>query len=144
MNKKILLGIVLLISLTACKKEDNEIVPEKKYICNEISTLISEYEDENISFKEFKEKVSTKYNEICVSDNTEECEFLNNELINSTDQMLDAEASCNFYKEQEMIDNCINNGESFEYLEPIIKSSQDNVIFKIKEKCGLVVNQKLD
>lgn len=144
MNKKILFGIVLLISLTACKKEDKEIVPEKKYICNEISTLISEYEDENISFKEFKEKVSTKYNEICVSDNTEECEFLNNELINSTDQMLDAEANCNFYKEQEMIDNCIKNGESFEYLEPIIKSSQDNVIFKIKEKCGLVVNQKLD
>lgn len=48
------------------------------------------------------------------------------------------EANCNIYSDQEMIDNCIKTGEKFDYLEPMIKASQDSVVFNVKEKCGLV------
>ena len=142
MKKKILIGLLMLFSLSACGKTEIQKEPEKKYICKEITSLISEYEKSTLSFKDLKSSISSKYDEICKKDNSDECEYISVELLNSTDKMLGDNPGCTMYEDKEMFDNCVKNGEKFEYLEPIIKSSQDTVIYNIKEKCGLVEIQE--
>ena len=138
MKKKILFSLLVLFSLTACGKTEVPKEPEKKYICKEISSLIAEYDNDSITVKQLKSGVSTKYDEVCKNDNTEECKYIFDQVINNTDKSVNMEANCNIYSDQEMIDNCIKTGEKFDYLEPMIKASQDSVVFNVKEKCVLV------
>lgn len=138
MKKKILIGLLMLFSLSACGETKVQKEPEKKDICKEISSFISEYDKSSLTFKELKSSISSKYDEICKNDNSGACQFISTDLINNDDAMLGDNPGCSIYEDKEMFDNCVKNGENFEYLDSVIKSSQDTVVYGIKEKCGLV------
>ena len=142
MSKKLLIGLMLIIALSGCgKKEEKEIKEEKKYICNEIKDYITKYESKEISFKEFKSGVSSKYNEICSKDKTEECEYIATNLINSTDIALSDDVSCNIFDDEEMKNNCLQSDDMLNYLEPFVGTTQMTVVGDIKVKCNASINK---
>ena len=140
MKKNIIIGLLLILVLSGGDKEVEKPKEEKKYICKEITQLITMYDNNQISFNNFRSDVSDKYNEICSKDNSEECEYIANNLINNTSEMLNDLVGCDIYKDQDAIDKCVQSGESFDYLKPIIASSQRTVVDDIKVKCGLMKN----
>ena len=99
MKKKILFSLLVLFSLTACGKTEVPKEPEKKYICKEISSLISKYDNDSITFKQLKSGVSAKYDEVCKNDNTEDCKYIFDQVINNTDKSVNMEANCNIYSD---------------------------------------------
>ena len=138
MNKKILIGIMLIIVLSGCgKKEESK--EEKKYICNEISQYISQYNEKTISFKDFKLNVVNKYNEICSKDETEECKYISENLINSFDKALADDVGCNIFDNENMVNDCLASGDITTYLEPYVGTSQSSIVDSINKICSLTV-----
>ena len=141
MNKKLLVGLMLLVALSGCGKKEEEIKEEKKYICNEIKDYITKYESSEITFKDFKSSVSAKYNEICSKDMTEVCEYISTDLINSTDIALSDNVGCDIFDDQEMKNNCLQSSDVASYLEPFVGTSQRTIVSNIKVKCNLANNE---
>lgn len=141
MNKKLLIGLMLLVALSGCGKKKEDIKEEKKYICVEIKDFITKYESSEMSFKDFKSSVSSKYNEICSKDKTEVCEYIGAELINSKDIALSDNVGCDIFDDQEMKNNCLQSSDIVSFLEPFVGTSQVTVVSNIKVKCNLANNE---
>jgi hypothetical protein len=141
MNKKLLIGLMLLVALSGCGKKKDDSKEEKKYICVEIKDFITKYESGELSFKDFKSSVSSKYNEICSKDMTEVCQYIGAELIDSTDIALSHNVGCDIFDDQEMKNNCLQSSDITSYLEPFVGTSQVSVVSNIKVKCNLANNE---